>query len=273
MLGPAAGIATAVTWGAGDFCGGMAAKRQRVLVVVLFSQALGLVGVGAVALLVHEQMPPWFDLLWGAGAGLAGAVGVTALYASLASGRMGIAAPVTGIVAAILPVSYSWWRGGIPSLWALGGVVLALGGLVLVSGTKAERPSRRVLVLALISGLGFATFLLLMGFSTGRSYYWTLTAARGGSTIVLLGLVLSSRAAWGRPGWAVAGAALGDTLGNAFYLLATRLGRLDVAVVLSSLYPVTTVILARVVLKERLTRAQTAGAALMLAAIPLVALG
>lgn len=272
VLGPAAGIATAATWGAGDFAGGLAARRQPVFVVVLLSQAIGLVLVGIVALVVREPVPGLRDLLWGAAAGLAGGIGVTALYASLASGRMGIAAPITGVIAAILPVTYAWIVGGVPSAWGFSGVALALFGISLVSGPKAERPSGRVLMLAIIAGIGFAVFLLLMGLSTSESYFWTLTSARVGSTLALAVLVVLSRPGWGKPGWSLIGAAVGDTLGNAFFLLATRLGRLDVAVVLSSLYPVTTVILARLVLKERLTWTQGVGSALMLAAIPLVML-
>jgi drug/metabolite transporter (DMT)-like permease len=273
VLGPAAGVATAATWGFGDFSGGLAAKRQPVFVVVLLSQAIGLALVGAVALLVREPLPGLRGLLWAAAAGLAGGVGVTALYASLASGRMGIAAPITGVVAAVIPVSYTWLRSGLPSALGLAGVALAFVGIILVSGPKAERPSPRVLALALTSGCGFAGFLLLLGLAGRDSYFWTLTAARVGSSFACLGIVLVTRPGWGRPGWSVLGAALGDTLGNAFFLIATRLTSLDVAVMLSSLYPVTTVLLARLVLKEHLTWMQGIGSALMLAAIPMVALG
>ncbi|HUR70214.1 MAG TPA: DMT family transporter [Candidatus Thermoplasmatota archaeon] len=271
MVAPAAGLGTAAAWGAGDFSGGLAARRQPVVVVVFLSQLIGSVLIGAAALLSREAMPAATDLLWGAAAGLAGAVGVTALYAALSMGRMGIAAPITGVVAAVLPVAYAWTIAGAPSALGLAGVGLALAGIVLVSGPKAERPPPRVLALALVSGLGFASFLLLMGLS-GGSYFWTLTAARGGSAFVLLVIVLVVRQTWGKPSWWVLGAALGDTLGNAFFLIAARLGRLDVAVVLSALYPIATVLLARLVLKEKLTRTQAWGAALMLAAIPLVAL-
>lgn len=272
-MAPGAGILTAATWGAGDFSGGMAARKQPVFVVVLLSQALGLVIVAAIALLLREPLPSLADALWGGAAGIAGAVGVTALYASLAAGRMGIAAPITGVLAAILPVAYAWIVGGWPSLPGIAGVALALAGLTLVSGTKAERPPTRVLLLAITSGFGFAGFLLLMGLSTGTSFFWTLTVARVASSGALLILVLAAvRGPWGAPTPWVVGAALGDMLGNAFFLVATRLGPLDEAVVLSALYPIATVVLARFVLKERLTRAQTIGSALMIAAIPLVLL-
>jgi len=271
--GTAAGLACSAAWGVGDFAGGLAAKRAPVFVVVLLSQALGFVLVGALALGVGETFPPWSELAWGGAAGLAGALGVTCLYQALASGRMGIAAPITGVVAAILPVTYAWLVEGAPGWLALLGMLIAFAGIGLASGAKAERPSPRVLTLALLSGLGFAGFLLLMGLSEQSSFLWTLTAARAASTGGLLILVLATRPGRGALGWGVVVAGLGDTFGNAFFLLATRMGRLDVAVVLSSLYPVATVLLARFVLKEKLTAAQAWGAALMLASIPLVALG
>ena len=271
MLGPLAGLASSATWGAGDFAGGMAARRAPLFVVVLLSQALGLVLVVALALTLREPVPPTADWLWGGAAGIAGAVGVTALYGSLSLGRMGIAAPVSGVIAAALPVAFAWTRIGAPELLGLIGMGVALVGIVLVSAPKAERPPPRVLLLATLSGLGFAAFFILMGMSTRTAFLWTLSSARVASTIAVLALVLFMRPGWGKPGVAVVIAGLGDVLGNACFLVATRLTRLDVAVVLSSLYPVMTVLLARIVLKEKLTPMQAWGAAVMLASIPLIA--
>lgn len=273
MLGPLAGLASAAAWGAGDFAGGMAARRTPLFVVALLSQALGLALVAVLAFLVREPYPPALDWLWGGAAGLCGAVGITALYGSLAAGRMGIAAPVSGVIAAGLPVSYAWATIGTPSAVGLAGILVAIVGIVLVSAPKAERPPPRVLALAMLSGLGFAGFFVLMGESSQAAFFWTLTAARVASTIGLLALVLALRPGRGSPGLAVTLAGLGDVIGNATFLVATRLTRLDVAVVLSSLYPVMTVLLARVMLKEKLTPMQAWGAAVMLAAIPLIAWG
>lgn len=273
MHGPAWGLASAATWGAGDFAGGIAARRVPLFVAVLLSQALGLVLVVALAFALREPVPVLSDWLWGGAAGLAGAVGVTCLYGSLASGRMGIAAPLSGVIAAALPVAYAWTRLGAPSAIGLAGMLLALAGIALVSAPRAERPPRRVLLLAVGSGLGFALFFILMGESTRTSFLWTLSAARVAACVVLLGVLALTRPGWGRPGVAVVLAGLCDVLGNAFFLLASRVARLDVAVVLASLYPVTTVILARIVLKEKLTPMQAWGAIVMLAAIPLIAYG
>lgn len=269
---PLAGIGSALAWGAGDFAGGLATRRTNVLLVVLLSQALGLVALVLLALVLGEPFPEAADLLWAVAAGLSGAVGVTSLYASLASGRMGIAAPITGVVAAVLPVTYTWLILGAPSAYGLAGMAVALVGIALVSGPRAERPPARVLGLALLSGLGFAGFLLLMGLAETDAFLWALSGARAGSSLALLALLVLTRPALTRPGWSVLAAGILDTAGNALFLLAARLGRLDVAVVLSSLYPVATVALARFVLKERLTALQAWGAALMLAAIPLIAM-
>lgn len=271
MHGPAWGLASAATWGAGDFAGGLAARRVPLFVAVLLSQALGLVLVVILALVVQERIPPASSWLWGGAAGLAGALGVTCLYGSLAVGRMGIAAPLSGVIAAALPVIYTWSRLGAPRALGLAGIAVALVGIVLVSAPKAERPPARVLALAITSGLGFALFYILMGESTPDAFLWTLSAARVASCIALVGILVVTRPGWGKPGFPVVLAGLCDTLGNAFFLLATRAVRLDVAVVLASLYPVTTVILARLVLKEKLTPLQAWGAAVMLAAIPLIA--
>lgn len=271
VLAPLSGLASAATWGAGDFAGGIAARRTPLFVVVLLSQALGLVLVTALALILGEPYPPLADVLWAGAAGICGAIGVTCLYGSLASGRMGIAAPVSGVIAAVLPVTYTFFAIGAPRALALAGMGVALVGIILVSAPKAERPPPRVIALAVGSGLGFAAFLVIMGLSSGATFLWTLASARLASTLAMGALVLATRPGLGKPGWALLVAGVCDTLGNALFLLATRLGRLDIAVVLSSLYPVMTVILARVVLKERLTPMQTWGASLMLAAIPLIA--
>jgi drug/metabolite transporter (DMT)-like permease len=268
----ASGLASAAAWGAGDFAGGVAARRLHVFRVVLLSQLVGLALIAASALIVGEPWPPRTDLLWSAAAGLSGAVGVTCLYASLAAGRMGVAAPITGVVAATVPVMYTWLALSPPGPVGLAGTALALLGIALVSGPRAERPPLRVLGLALLAGLGFAGFLLLMGLSGRTSFLWLLVAARAASAAALFVLVIARRPPPGPVGRAVVATGVLDAAGNALFLLAARLGALDVAVVLSSLYPVATVVLARLALKERLTPLQGWGAALMLAAIPFLAL-
>lgn len=274
MTAPAAGIGSALAWGAGDFVAGVASRRASVLVVAGGSQLVGLVILPILALALGEPIPAARDWLWAGAAGVSAFAGIGGLYAALASGRMGVAAPLTGVLAASLPVAYAWTVAGTPGELAVAGMVLALAGIALAGGPRAERPPARVLGLSILSGVGFAGFLLLMGESSRDAFVWTLIAARLGTLgSILVAIAITRPALRGAPVGAVALAGLLIVIGDALYLGAARLGRLDVAVVLSSLYPVGTVALARIVLKERLTRTQAWGAALMLAAIPLIAWG
>lgn len=273
VLAPLSGLASAVTYGAGDFLAGVASRRASVAVVALGSQLVGLALLPLLALALGEAMPDARGWAWAFVAGLSAFVGIGGLYAAFAMGRMGVAAPITGVLAAAVPVAYAWTTGGAPSGLAVAGIALALVGIGLVSGPKAERPPPRVLLLAVLSGLGFAGFLLLIGISEGDAVVWPLVGARLGTGGAFLIVVLVTRPTLrGAPLLLVLATGVLVAAGDATYLLAARLGRLDVAVVLSSLYPAFTVALARLVLKERLTRMQSAGAALMLAAIPMIAM-
>lgn len=269
-----AGLASAAAWGAGDFTGGLAARRASVWRVVAVVQAAGLALLVALLLVLREPLPPARDLAWAAGAGACGAVGLSALYAALNAGSMGVAAPVTGVVASVVPVLVGVWTEGSPGAWAFAGFGLALAGITLVSATGERATTRRALSLALLAGAGFGGFLVLIDRTSGETFLWPLVAVRVTSA-ALVGLVILARRpprTRHAPPWGLMLlAALLDTGGNAFFLLAAQLGRLDVAAVLSSLYPAMTVLLARVVLRERMTRAQLAGLALVLVAIVLIA--
>lgn len=266
------GVASAATWGAGDFTGGLATRRVNVFRVVLVSQAVGLVLIALLALALREPMPPISDFAWGAAAGLSGGVGVACLYAALATGRMGIAAPITAVVASIVPVSIGIATQGSPGLLAFSGFALALGGIWLVSRPTGEESSRRALVLAIVAGAGFGGFLVLI--DQAESILWPLVGARTASSLVMAAVVLARPSPGGLPrsSWGLlALAGVLDTAGNAFFVLAAALGRLDAAAVLSGLYPAMTVLLARFFLKERLTPHQLVGLLVMLVSIVLIA--
>jgi len=273
VLAPLAGLASAATYGMGDFFAGVASRRASVFVVALGSQLVGFVLLPIVALALRDPFPATRDILWATGAGASSFLGIAGLYGALAAGRMGVAAPLTGVIAAAVPVAYAWSTGGSPGALPVAGMMLALFGIALVSGPRAERPSLRVLALATLSGLGFAGFLLMMGLSRAESVAWPLTAARiatvGG---FLVAVALARPALRGAPWRLILATGILVALGDVAYLLAARWGRLDVAVVLSSLYPAATVAMARVFLKEQLTATQMAGALVMLAAIPLIAM-
>lgn len=273
-LAPVAlGLASAVLWGAGDFCGGWTSKRQSVYSVIVSSQIVGLLLFIALAILSGERVPPASDIAFSAIAGLAGAIGILALYRSLAEGRMGIAAPVSAVVAAALPVAVSFVVDGAPTLWQFGGFALALIAVWFISRSDAARVSWRDLTLPVIAGVSFGVFFVLIGQISDRAVWWPLVTVRtiSLSTLTITATVQRQPRFVAARYWLVA-ALVGalEVGGNAFFALAGQAGRLDVAAVISSLYPATTVWLAWVILKERLSRPQLIGVVAALAAIVLI---
>lgn len=270
------GLLSACSWGAGDFCGGLASKRTSVYAVVITSQAIGIGLLLGLALVFGETFPPWRDLVWGAGAGMAGAVGLLALYRGLASGRMGLVAPVSAVGAAALPVVIAAFLQGLPGWLTLIGFAAALGGIWLLSRPAspiAAAVNLNDLGLPVAAGLGFGLFFVLIDQANNHSTFWPLIAARLASLTLITLIARANRQAVtperSQLGLVALSGAL-DAGGNAFFSLAVQAGRLDVASVLSSLYPASTILLAWWLLKERLTRWQWAGVLVALAAIVLI---
>jgi len=269
------GLVSAASWGAGDFSGGLATRRAPAAGVVIASQAVGVAVLVAVALVTGEAAPSAGQLWWAALAGANGAFGLLALYSALASGRMGIAAPISGVVGAVVPVLVGMRLHGPPGAMRLTGFALALVGvwLLTAAGGSVERARPRELVLPFLAGVSFGLFLVFIHRAGGTGILWPLTAARGTSIAVLIAIGAMTRTLRlpGRSALALTVlAGLLDTGGNAFFVLAAQAGRLDVAGVLSSLYPAATVMLACLLLGERLTGRQTAGAVATLGAIACV---
>ena len=275
LLGAAFGLASSASWGAGDFGGGVAAKRSPAFNVSFIVQFVGLLLVGGLALVLGEPLPPVVDLGWGGVAGVAGAIGGVALYRGLATGRMGVVAPVSAVVTAAVPLVFGLFLEGLPGGQQLLGFGLAFVAVWLVSRTgDGNGIEPRELILPLAAGLGFGLFLTVMERAGETAVLWPLTAARFASSCVLFLVVILTRSlaklSLGQlPLIVLAG--VFDTGGMAFYTLATQLGRLDTAAVLSSLYPAVTVLLARFVLAERLTRRQWLGVVAALVAVVLIA--
>ncbi|HVB73826.1 MAG TPA: EamA family transporter [Ktedonobacteraceae bacterium] len=267
------GLAASLSWGSGDFSGGLASRKAHVFSVVVAVYIAGLVLLSILALASAEPLPSWRDVLWGASAGLAGTVGLTAFYRALAIGRMGINAPITAVLAAAVPVIFSALYQGLPGPLQLAGFVLALLAVALISRPEKASGRPEGLGLALLAGLGFGGFLVLIGQVSAHAIFWPLTAARVTSLLFMLVFVrlmgqplLPRKSVF--PLIILAGAL--DVAGNVFFVLATHAGRLDVAAILSSLYPAVTVILAAIVLKERVSRIQTIGILMALLAILLI---
>lgn len=271
----ALGLASAALWGAGDFWGGWTTKRQSVYSVIVSSQIVGLLMFTALAVASGEALPSPDDVALSALGGLGGAIGIIALYRALAEGRMGVAAPISAVVAAVLPVPISYLLDGAPKAGQFIGFALALVAVWFISRTEAAQLRWRELSLPLIAGAGFGVFFIFIGQVSDRAVWWPLAIMRTVSLSTLFVVATVQR----RPRlveqryWLLAVlVGLLEVGGNAFFALAGQAGRLDVAAVVSSLYPATTVILAWLILKERFTRSQTIGIVAALTAVILISI-
>ena len=173
------GLMSAITWGAGDFCGGLTSKRNSAYSVVFVSQLVGGSMLVVAALLFGEPLPGTTDLLWGAVAGLAGLSGIIALYRGLADGRMGIVSPMAAVVTAMIPVLFGLWQVGAPSAPQLAGFGVALLAVWLISrGDSVTRPQPRDVGLGLFAGVGFGIFFVIIGQTSDTAVFWPLIVAR-----------------------------------------------------------------------------------------------
>lgn len=257
------GLLSALTWGAADFGGGRATRRGPVFGVVLVSQIVGMVLAGGVALLRAEPLPGPADLGWAALGGLVGVLGIVCLYQGLAIGRITVVAPIAGLLAATIPVTVGWLSQGVPSLTRIAGIGLALVAVVLVSSSPDPVSGRPAGVrYGILAGIGFGLFNVCASRFSPGIVFGPLVGVRAVEAVALVSVIVLTRCAW-RLDRSVVPLAMavgvGDMAGNGFFVLAAQAGRLDIAGVLSSLYPVTTIILAAVLLRERVTRGHAAG--------------
>jgi drug/metabolite transporter (DMT)-like permease len=270
------GLSSAFSWGAGDFSGGLASKRTSAYTVVVLSQFVSLLILLFAVFLVTPEAFTTQAAIWGGIAGVCGALGLVALYSGLARGPMGVVAPLTAVIAAIVPVVFSIFQIGLPAASDLIGIIVALGAVwIISSGNNLAKINFKDLALPLLAGLGFGLFFILIARASTESTIWPLVFARTSSVIFifLVGLLLGKNEIPQRsqvPLIALAG--IFDTAGNILFILATRFGRLDIAAVLSSLYPAATVFLAWMVLKEGLTTRQWIGVVLVILAVVLIAI-
>ncbi len=282
-------ILASLSYGAADFLGGFATKRSPTVPVVVLSQLMGLVVASAVApLLPHGAVHP-ADLAWGAAAGIAGGAGLATFYRALGHGTMSVVAPITGLAGTAVPIVVGLALGEHPGLLPLTGVALAAGAIALVSAAitpATDGAARRLgaaippraIAASLLAGLCFGAFYVLVRNAGPSAGIWPLAAARCASvSMYVLAAFLTGRSLRAPrvalPVIIAAGAL--DMVANICYLLAVhQAGALLVVMgTLASLYPVTTIVLARVVLRERLSRAQSLGLALAGGAIVLISAG
>lgn len=271
-------LCSALVYGAADFSGGLATRRAGALAVVAVSQLAGLAGVLLLLPLLGGSATTG-DLLWGAAAGLAGGIGLAVFYRALADGVMSVVAPVTAVCAAAVPVLIGIGLGERLGLAAVGGIALALVAIGLVAA-NGDRPTVRSvrdagLVPALAAGTAFGCFFVLLDQPGSTSGMWPLVGARIASVTLVVLLARGALRTLAVPRAVLPLAALAgvlDMAANALFLLATREGLLAIAGLLVSLYPVSTVLLAQVVLRERLARAQVTGLLAATVAVALIAL-
>jgi uncharacterized membrane protein len=276
-------LSSAVLYGSADFFGGLTARRANTIATVFVSQLVGLVLLLLVLPFLPGTTVSQADWIWGFVAGLSGGIGVALLYRALAVGAMAVVAPTTAVIAAMIPVLFALVQGERLRLLTWSGIALALVAIALVSRPASAADATSGLAraralppgfgLALLSGVAVGIFFLSLARTTTAAGMWPLVAARI-ATLVLFGsialiagrtLLMSRTAAV----TAVTGGAL-DMAANALYMTAARIGPLSIVVTLASLYPASTVLLARVVLGERLSPVQMGGIVCALAAVLII---
>lgn len=278
MISVVFGISTALCWGIADFIGGSASRR-----VGAYGMTIGTVACGLLLLLpmviIRQEIPiAWSGWLICMLAGVVDAVGILLLYLSMTSGRISLAAPVSALTTAALPVVFGMLTMGVPQVRIVAGLALALAAVWLLfqsAESAATAPLRfSDLRLPLLSGTCLGLFLILMHTGSTTGLLWPMIAVRCGGVVglILLAVAFKSRIQMTAelPWRLIALNALLDVGGNGCYILAGQTGRMDVAAVLSSLYPGATVFMAWLLLKEKLSRLQFAGVLVALVAILLL---
>ena len=286
---PLFAVLAAAFWGMGDFSGGMGVKcapstahpMAAALRVVILSHLTSLSVLLAIVLLRHDPFPHGAPLAWGIAAGIFGGLSLSGFYIALSRGAMGASAAVSGLLAAAIPATVAILREGSPGPHRLFGFVVAGLAIWIIAAGPAQREDSPTILLATAAGVGFGLYFVALKFAGVTGLFWPMATARMGSIstclIVLAVFHLCTRKAasvtisrrmilW------ILSTALFDTSGNLLFVAATRAGRLDIAAVLASLYPASTILLAAAVLQERPTRRQLSGMAIAVVAVALITL-
>ena len=280
------GLLSAFSYGYADFVGALAAKRIRAMAVTAYSFSFGLV-LAVILSTIFGASYSQNTIIASIFAGVCSAIAITFLYAALALGPISIVSPLTAVVSAVIPVVVDVALGANLSSFVLVAVVLILIAVVLVAFVPSpdlKLPTLRAALYSVGAGLGFAGIFLFLDFTDSDSGLGPLLIMRVVGMVILFGLLfVVFKSSSGQPfieritDWKLAGlivlASTGDVMGNVAFLIATRAGDLAVAAVLTSLYPVGTILLARIFLKERVAKSQLLGIALALVGVALIAAG
>lgn len=273
-------MAAVFIWGAADFAGGYGSRRANAFVLTAFSHACAFALMSLIALGQAGPLPDRISILWAIAAGAVGGFALAIFYRALASGQMGLSAPIAALMGAAIPTMVDIALEGAPSRWSIGGFGLAIVAIWLISRPEPQgenevsaRPTG--VAAAALAGVGFAGFFLCIHQASG-SPTWVAAISRIGSftsTAIAVVVVRAPLKLDRTP--AVLGAVAGffDVSASAMFVFASQHGRLDEAVVITSLYPAVTVLLARLILKEHFTRWRLVGLLAALAAVPMIAGG
>jgi len=281
QFAPAACSVTAVVlWGASDFAGGLGSRKANAFVLTAFSHVCALALMLLVALAQHETLPDRASMVWALIAGGLGGFALAVFYGALASGQMGLTAPIAALLGAAIPTLVDIALEGSPSRWSIGGFMLAIAAIWLITrpeppGENDETGHPKGVAVAALSGVGFAGFYLCIHQATG-SPAWVAAISRVGSFSTTAAAVVATgapRKLDGRRAVLGMGAGFLDVIASALFIYASQRGRLDEAVVITSLYPAVTVLLARIVLREHFSRWKFVGLLAALASVPLIAGG
>jgi drug/metabolite transporter (DMT)-like permease len=269
------GLLSAASWGGSDFAGGWGARHASALLVTASGQIVSLAALLVLCFVLRLALPGMSYLVYAAIGGFEGAIALAVFYRALSMGAMGLTAALAGLMTALVPVLFELIHSGWPGNVTVVGLVIGLCAIWLIShspATEGAGTSRRALLLGASAGIGFGVQLILFKAAAAGGVLWALTAGRiAGVVAILLVVALAPHKGPWRGFW-VAGVVSGslDTIGNLFYMMASQLGRLDVAAVICSLYPAGTILLAGILLRERPTKRQLAGMGLALAAVALL---
>jgi len=284
QFAPAASSVTAVfLWGASDFAGGYASRRANAFVLTAFAHLCALIWMSTIAFASHAPLPDRASMFWAILAGAIGGFALAIFYGALAEGQMGLSAPIAALLGASIPTMVDIALQGAPSRWSLIGFALAITAIWLITRPDSAAKNDAILdkgppkgvAAAALAGVGFAGFYLCIHQATG-SPIWGAAISRIGSLTATAIAVIATRAPLKLDRSSIGlGFFAGsfDVTGSAFFMFASEHGRLDEAVVITSLYPAITVLLARLVLKEHFSRWRFVGLLAALAAVPLIAGG
>jgi drug/metabolite transporter (DMT)-like permease len=290
-------VAAVFLWGAADFSGGYGSRRANAFVLTAFSHASAFALMITVAFILHPEFPPLTSIAWGLAAGAIGGFSLAIFYRALASGQMGLTAPIAALLGAAIPTLADIALEGAPGRWTIAGFALAIFAIWLMTRPEQPRDVKgyvsagsatdagqeendlsgppRSVAMAALAGVGFAGFYLCVHQATG-SPVWIAATSRVASFTTTAIAVIATRAPirLDRPRIAL-GMLAGflDITASALFIYASQRGRLDEAVVITSLYPAVTVLLARLVLKEQFSRWKVVGLLAALVAVPMIAAG